>query len=1053
MSEVVQFTTGEGINYWDGDDQGYSHMVGWDNRKVRSEVYSFRTGSQPISHINFIGPPNSVYDGADIPIRFGISSSLSTYVTEYGEPQGSQEYDADDPNDMDINLSPNTTYYLVFFPGTRIDEGTWYGLLNFGYRPLSDNWITINATVAYTKCTAPTTLTLNKSIQVPEGTATLTWTGATAGANMTISSYDIYRGSSPDETFVAPYEKIGSTPNGSTTSFTVSAPATRGDSYYYKVVTVGSVSGYNSTKSVASSGLKANTLPNPPLVSVDTSTIPSDGGDVTFTVSTNGDDDGQNLSLYYATSSSGTKSTFTSPSTIHLSGAATYYFYVYDGLEYSTATSQSITVNARPAVTSVTYDSLGTYTALGGNGIEGYQLGYASNITPKISVNKTGTVTVGVEYYTSNGTEAFDTQGTGYGYINIQQIPVTTTTDIVLSNYNIHQYITLGTTNVHWRMYFRLNDGSENSGWVYYPSESSGQYYTIAHAPALLASYNQFANSDVAGTITGEVWRNVRLKVYNDTSVPLVTASAVVNGLTLTATATSSTDSDYRYIDVTLPDGIDGGASIAITASMKDASNSISKNVGVTVTETKIPVLNTLSHGAAAIKPFTSTGSFEIVTVWPFGLYEHIDATTLAAYNCSTTASNAIKLVHSSSNSGSGANRVEKILTWDRSGDNIATTMDREDAYDWDYSLGVTSYSGSYTYYCRLEIINLFGKVVATPWLSRTFNFAEPVQSPTITSIDWSLDGSTNWAALGNRAIQEGVYLRFNCSFGLFTTDEVELSVLLTNSSGERSISCYESGSPSKITPITYLSTELMRATGRTAATNTKSYIFHITTEIADTTDRKWRLQFVNSGYTTNSSYATTPVVRHSAPDLVLVDCDTDEDYELTYVYNMSDLGYDSTNENNTIVNYLSDGETRMASTPISNTVGQGVEGTLQATVTGWEVKTICVEMVTTVVGLYSHTKTFYSTPVLVFQISPTVAYRKNQLGINTAIPNNDAIVDIHQSTGKEKILIQGFTTDFIPAKFEIDITTGQIRFYLYDTTQDEDILQHTLDLLNGTLT
>jgi hypothetical protein len=109
--------------------------------------------------------------------------------------------------------------------------------------------------------------------------------------------------------------------------------------------------------------------------------------------------------------------------------------------------------------------------------------------------------------------------------------------------------------------------------------------------------------------------------------------------------------------------------------------------------------------------------------------------------------------------------------------------------------------------------------------------------------------------------------------------------------------------------------------------------------------------------------------------------------------------------------------------------------------------------MVTTVEGLYSHTKTFYSTPILVFQISPTVAYRKNQLGINTAIPNNDAIVDIHQSTGKEKVLIQGFTTDFIPAKFEIDITTGQIRFYLYDTVQDEDVLQHTLDLLNGTLT
>ena len=471
---------------------------------------------------------------------------------------------------------------------------------------------------------------------------------------------------------------------------------------------------------------------------------------------------------------------------------------------------------------------------------------------------------------------------------------------------------------------------------------------------------------------------------------------------------------------------------------MKDSSNSITKSISTSVTETKLPTVGDLSHGAPTIKPFTDTGTFEVATGWPFGSYTAIDATTLAAYNCSTTASDVIKIIHSSSNSGRGANRVAKTPTWTKSGDNISGTLDKSYSYGWSNSLGITSYSGTFTYYCRLEITNLFGKVIATPWVSRTFDFREPAQSPTITSIEWSLD-QTNWTTLGaNDKIQEGIYVRFNCSFGLYTTDEVKVSMLLKNSSGERSVSCYEYGSPTKITPITYLATELTRATNRTVATNTKSYVYYVTTEIADTTTRQWRLQIETSGGTVNSSYKDTAVTRQCAPTLTLDSCSIDSNV-FTYAYTLTDNGGGS------LTNYLCDDSTK---TNVTNALS-GASGTAQATVTGWESKPISVKIVSVVTGLYTNTKTYYSNAIIVYQIAPTVAYRDNYLGINTKTPAAGAIVDIHPSTGRDTIIIRGLDSSNPPkaTKFEINPTTGEIKFYVDNT------LRNTIDLLNGILT
>ena len=75
--------------------------------------------------------------------------------------------------------------------------------------------------------------------------------------------------------------------------------------------------------------------------------VPSGGGSVTFTLSAK-DPDSQTTSFYSSTSAGGNKTKISSGGSISVSNTTTYYFYSYDGLEYSSSyTSKAITKNTK----------------------------------------------------------------------------------------------------------------------------------------------------------------------------------------------------------------------------------------------------------------------------------------------------------------------------------------------------------------------------------------------------------------------------------------------------------------------------------------------------------------------------------------------------------------------------------------------------------------------------------------------------------------------------------------------------------------------------------
>ena len=893
------------------------------------------------------------------------------------------------------SLSGGTTYYLwltsdVLFQAYENSDPSYYGG-SISY-------------TNYTACGAPTSITAS-GIVTPSGTFTVSWSGASNGTNNAISGYEIYwrvspNGQAPTTSNFTRRAYIPSTSTSGSISITLSS-ADRGHKVVCGVVVRGKAGPKYFSKIKTGGLVQVNQLPKAPtIVSTNTTVVSASGTEVIFNVRAGSDPDGQNCTLYYATSSTGVKTKFTSPLSKTLNAAATYYFYTYDGIEYSSPASISITLNAKPKINNIEANTISTYTALNSNGISGYQKGYADTIQPKITANKGGTLKIIVEMSSSN-----DTTTSMTSYHHTYALPnynLTSYNNVILNTYDINTAAVnefsekiRQSKNIKWRLKFILTDGIDNSDAKYFPAD--GYFYSIAHAPSLMGAFNQFANSNIPGTIENQIWRKVRMKFYNDTSTPIVSITAKADNSPLSATFTTSTSGNDRYVDITLPDNINSNADINITASLTNASASITKKVSCKVTETLAPNMGSLIHGGSVIHPFTDTGTYQISMAWPFGNYEDIN-TALTAYNCSTNTNESIKFVHASDTSGN--NSVTKVLGWTKANNNITATLNGSTAYGWGNELGYNTYAGQKTYYCQIRITNLFGKTYTSNpesggWLSRIFDFNEKAQSLTIKSVEWATSNNpTNWGSFttgsNGNAAQEGMYFKFNLKFNLFTEEEITIQL-------KRKINDKESVSISKIYPKGSLS----YANSRKSVSNEISLIYGPVGVISDANDRVWNFQIISArGTAVTGNGVIMKVQQQIAPTINFISCSVDQNYKISYKFKQTSSGGGS------IVNYLCDYDnkanlTNQLSKPSS---GQTWSGTVVSNVSGWEVKLICIKSVSTVNGLITSKKEYYSNYIIVYKANPTVAYRKNQLGINTDNPNNDAILTIYPSSDYKKI-------------------------------------------------
>ena len=183
--------------------------------------------------------------------------------------------------------------------------------------------LSITYSLPYSAVTAPTSVSLSVANTYPGQKTTLSWSGAKAGNNNAITGYEVWRSTTSK---TSGFSKLAST-GKSTTSYSITSPSTN-VTYYYKVKTLGTVSGYDDSglsSAVATLSMTSKAAVAPATVAV-SKTAPEP--DVSVTISWSGAKAGTNnpiagYEVYRATSKGGTYSKVYTVSSSATSGSYT----------------------------------------------------------------------------------------------------------------------------------------------------------------------------------------------------------------------------------------------------------------------------------------------------------------------------------------------------------------------------------------------------------------------------------------------------------------------------------------------------------------------------------------------------------------------------------------------------------------------------------------------------------------------------------------------------------------------------------------------------------
>lgn len=173
-------------------------------------------------------------DNIDSILKVNFSGTSGTFTIPLADCPSAQNKDVVSmdvmiPTNVFTQVGPNQTSVVV---------------------PVADSrfWIPTYTITHMTSCKPPKYVEASESAVSPNKEVTLSWREASAGTNNAISKYEIYRVTSASGS----YEYIGEVNTSSTSGQAkVKAPSTNGSSYYYKIKTIGSVSGYDSDLSSA----------------------------------------------------------------------------------------------------------------------------------------------------------------------------------------------------------------------------------------------------------------------------------------------------------------------------------------------------------------------------------------------------------------------------------------------------------------------------------------------------------------------------------------------------------------------------------------------------------------------------------------------------------------------------------------------------------------------------------------------------------------------------------------------------------------------------------
>ena len=859
------------------------------------------------------------------------------------------------------------------------------------------------ATLA-TACTAPTSISVNRSPATP-GNITISWSGAKAGTLNAITKYRIYYAIGSSPTTNSSYQDSSDT-TATSGSITFNA-SSRGSTYYFKIATIGTVNGYDSGLSSTEATCIINQLPNAPALNKSSQVVTSGTSTFSITATAGAANIGfTGQTVYYNNADSHTgQIAVTSGSAFNIGGSnqkvmpaqgnsSTYYFWTYDGAEYSSATSITITRNTTP---SASVDFTPTSYLAQGRAATTYE--YVSSLTVSVNSNKP-TIEVQLLYGNSSSPTTV---------INLPNKTVTTGTSSSLGLYNINNLLKDYYTGA--RLYFGLRvravDNYENGEWT------NSTVYSIAAAPTTTTTWDSFYNSaePSAQIVSGYCWNQICIKYLEDTSMTSRTVSAKAGTTTITATKTSeSTSGNYRYLNVTLPSDITGNTVITITVTLSDGN--ISKSFTASRTELPTPSLGALGMSLSTINMYTTTSNINLTCTAPcaFNSSGVIDQT--GTYKITSMAVDV-----ASDSSGANSRPVTiNTISQTTEGNTLTIPITKTNFTSFG-DFGKTTYNGTSTGYVRVVFTNIYQRTFVAGYKSYTLDYNA---DPSIVSI--AMRYGTGTASLSK--IQESLSVKAYVTYKAYSNSTLTFKLY------------YQIGSGSWTLASSTTSTVGNQSSGYSSNKTLTTNTFTIP-EVSTTDSWKWKVILTNSVTSSapESSTVTVAALKHIAPVVNLTNVEGIEtpNHETRTGINFKPTLTTTSNISNAtssiIAYYIVNGgddtviSASFTDADLSSSSWTGVADT-SSDKANWTQKTVRIKCVTTATGDTTTTKTGYSNQFTIYLDSPTIAYRKNRLGINTANPNTDAVVDIYsQSGGLQYINLHNVSSGMI----QIDLLNSTI--------------------------
>lgn len=873
----------------------------------------------------------------------------------------------------------------------------------------------------WTNCTSPTEVSFatgTGQIIAPSTTSSVTvnWSGAKNGTSNIISTYDIYyyfssNGASPTTSLYSGKKSVVA----SNTNTTI--PIEEEDRGKYLKVAVRSVAPYNtSSLKVSDTSIQINKRPEVPTVNSSNIIIKSTdtSANITGIQPGNLNFGSQDGSVYWASSSDGTKTKITGSSLTISSTYTDIYFWTYDGLEYSSDSKQvTITRNTKPTISSYTknekfsiINNLSIKSSDGTNALEEISFALIANksLKAKIQILYSG----GIHLLEDNIPLGTDSYTTSTYYIRELNLPLDTDFTFEIIPY----------------------DSYETGDAI-----SINNSYYLPPLPIYIGYFNQLDDLNVVETNSNNFYKNIRVRYSYDSyfckkgEVLLVSGENNFSGM---VQLKEQKVDGYMALDIVGSDSMISGRAYNVAIKLSLNSNTSLKEFEII----KTPVIDpTPSSGSSFyVKPFTS-GSGEYYSQdiifskgsLPDGYTEN---NFYSFYNLNKTSWWKSELLINNKS----LDITNFISGFEINGDYIKRTFIINNSDFFDNLTTITKKTerrGIIRGSLKNTVTNRFDQVIFGQATNVTLNFEEE----TVYIAQANNLGT-------NTFLYEGYDISIPLQIKTYSVNDISFEILIKRE-GDSSYTNY-------IGPeiVKYNSEDISfnnpREVGTTLTTKVK--------EISDTRNCYFAIKILDGTKevsTTWDSETTYKRLKASIPILKLnkVNYQEGEPSTVTVYYSILDPGYDATQfaqlskKENIIISQVLSLNNDISNENKTSEIEKGEQTfNLREGEKIQDFKNSILSLKNTLEytlkngNKITKTKTGTSNELIIYGITPTVAYRQNHLGINTSTLQDDSILTIAPTSGRKIIYLQKYgSTD----TFKINLATGALEGFIFNFNID----------------